>query len=71
MTGVDVHGNVGQIELLERICYTFSVSGSRVFAGLEVAVGDEIGQRVRLDDQCNGRIGVLLEYSNNGCIPSD
>ena len=50
VTSIDVHGNVGQVELLERICDTITVTGSRVLAGLEVGVGDQVGKRIGLDD---------------------
>jgi hypothetical protein len=40
VTGVNVHGNVGQVKLLEGVCDTIAVTGGRVLAGLEVGVGD-------------------------------
>jgi hypothetical protein len=40
MTGVNVHGDVGQVERLESICDTVTVARGRVFAGLEVGVGN-------------------------------
>jgi hypothetical protein len=40
VTGINVHGNVGQVELLEGICDTITVTRGRVLAGLEVGVGD-------------------------------
>jgi hypothetical protein len=70
VTGVDVHGNVGQVERLESISDTITVAGGRVFAGLEVGVGDQVGEGVGLDDQSNGGVGVLLEDGNNGCTRS-
>lgn len=66
MTGIDVHGDVGQVQLLESICNTLTVTGGRVLAGLEVDVGDQVGERIGLDDQSNGGVGVLLEDSNDG-----
>ena len=66
VTGINVHGDVGQVELLESICNTFTVAGGGVLAGLEVAVGDQVGKRIGLDDQGNGHVGVLLEDGDNG-----
>jgi hypothetical protein len=50
MAGIDVHGDVGQVELLERICDTLAVAGCRILAGLEVGVGDQVWQGIGLDD---------------------
>jgi hypothetical protein len=50
VTGVDVHGNVGQIEGLEGVRDTVTVTRGRVLAGLEVGVGDQVGEGVGLDD---------------------
>ena len=61
MTSIDVHGDVGQVELLKSVRNTLTVSGSAVLAGLEVGVGDEVGKTVGLDAQRNGGIGVLLD----------
>jgi hypothetical protein len=66
VTGIDVHGNVGQVEGLESVCDTITVAGGGVLAGLEVGVGDQVGEGIGLDDQSNGRVGVLLEDGNNG-----
>lgn len=66
MASIDVHGNVGQVELLKSICNTITVTGGGVLAGLEVDVGDQVGKRIGLDDQGNGSVGVALEDSNNG-----
>jgi hypothetical protein len=50
VTGINVHGNVGEVELLERVCDALAVAGCRVLAGLEVDVGDQVGQGIGLDD---------------------
>jgi hypothetical protein len=68
VTSINVHGNVGQVERLKSVRNTLTVTSSRVLAGLEVAVGDQVGKRIRLDDQRNGNVGVLLEDGDNGCI---
>jgi hypothetical protein len=67
VASVDVHDNVGQVEVLERVRNTLAVAGGGVLAGLEVLVGDKVGQRVGLDDEGNGGVWVLLEDGNNGC----
>jgi hypothetical protein len=67
VASINVHGDVGEVERLESVRNTLTVAGSRVLAGLEVDVCDQVGERVRLDDQSNGSAGVLLEDSNNGC----
>jgi hypothetical protein len=67
VASINVHSNVGEVERLESVRNTLTVTRSRVFAGLEVAVGDQVGKRIRLDDQRDGNVGVLLEDGNNGC----
>lgn len=66
MAGVDIHGDVWQIELLEGICDTITVAGGRVLAGLLVGVCDEVGERIGLDDEGDGGVGVLLEDGDDG-----
>lgn len=71
MTGIDVHDDVGQVEALEGVCNTITVTGGGVLAGLEVLVGDKVGQAIGLDDQGNGGVGVLLEDSDDGWYELD
>lgn len=66
MTGIDVHGDVGQIKLLQSVCDTVAVARGGVLAGLEVGVGDQVGERIGLDDEGDGSVGVLLEDGNDG-----
>jgi hypothetical protein len=66
VTSINVHGNVGQVERLKSVRNTLTVARSRVLAGLEVGVGDQVGKRIGLDDQRNGNIGVLLEDGDDG-----
>lgn len=68
MTSIDVHGNVGQVERLEGVRNTITVARRGVLAGLEIGVCDQVGERIGLDDQSNGHVGVLLEDGNNGWI---
>jgi hypothetical protein len=70
VTSVNVHGDVGQVERLESVCDTVTVAGGGVLAGLEVGVGNQVGEGIRLDDQSNSSVGVLLEDGNNGCMRS-
>ena len=66
MTSINVHDDVGQVKALEGVRNTITVSSSGVLAGLEVLVGDKVGQAVGLDDQGNGGVGVLLEDGDDG-----
>jgi hypothetical protein len=70
MTGIDVHDDVGKVETPESICDTFTVTRRRVDAGLQLDVGDEVGQGIGLDDEGDGGVGVLLEDGNDGCYES-
>lgn len=67
MTGINVHGNIRQVKLLEGISNTLLVAGGGVFAGLQVGVGDQVGEGIRLDNEGNGSVGVLLEDGDDGC----
>ena len=66
VAGVNVHGYIGEVELLEGVCNALAVARSRGLACLEVAVGDEVGEGIGLDDERNGRVGVLLEDGDDG-----
>ena len=43
-----------------------AVAGGGVLAGLLVGVRDEVGKRIRLDDERDGGVGVLLEDGDDG-----
>lgn len=67
VAGVDVHDDVGQgAEHLQRVGDAVAVAGGGVLAGRLVAVGGQVGQRVGLDEQREGRVGVLLEQRDDG-----
>jgi hypothetical protein len=66
VTSIDVHGNVGEVELLEGVGDAFAVAGGRVLAGLFVGVGDEVGEGVGFDDEGDGGVGVLFEDGDDG-----
>lgn len=66
VASIDVHGDVGQVKLLESIGNTLTVACGGVLAGLLVAVGNQVGERIGLDNESNTRVGVLLEESDNG-----
>lgn len=61
MAGINVHDDVGQIELLESICDALFVPCSRVLAGGEVGVCDQVWKRIRLDNEGNRRVWVGKE----------
>lgn len=67
VAGIDVHGDIGQVELLESIGDTIAVTGGRILAGLLIGIGDEVGKRVRLDDEGDSSVRVLLEDGDDSC----
>jgi hypothetical protein len=71
VASIDVHGNVGQVKALESVGNALTVAGSRVLAGLQVGVGDEIRKRIGLDDESNGSVRVLLEDGDDCWYRSD
>jgi hypothetical protein len=66
VTSIDVHGDVGQVERLEGVCNTILVTLSRVLAGLQVDVGNQVREGIRLDNEGDGSVGVLLEDGDDG-----
>lgn len=56
MTGINVHVYIGEVQLLKRIRNSLTVSGSRGLASCQVDVGDQVGQRVGLNDQSEGDV---------------
>lgn len=66
MASVDVHDDVGKVKALERICDTLLISGLALLTGGQVGVGDQVGQRVGLDQKSKGRVGVGLDLLNDG-----
>ena len=66
MASIDVHSDVGKVERLKSISDTITVAGSRILAGLQILVGDQVGERVWLNDESNSGIGVLLEDGDDG-----
>lgn len=65
VASIKVLDDVGQVECLQRVGNTVAVSGSAVLASLEVDVCDQVGQRVGLDDESEGCVGVCLEDRGN------
>lgn len=63
---INIHDHVGQVQVLQGICDAGAVARSRVLARGKVAVGDQVWQGVGLNDEREGRVGVLLDQSNNG-----
>jgi hypothetical protein len=62
VSSVEVHDDVGQVELLKSVRNSLTVTVRRLLAGCQVGVGDQVGERIRLDDECESDIGVR---SNN------
>ena len=66
VASVNVHDNVGEVEGLEGVRDTLTVASGGVLAGLEVDVGDQVGEGVRLDNESEGLVGVGLDDVGNG-----
>lgn len=61
VAGVNVHDDVGEVEGLESVGNTLLVATCGLLARSDVAVGDQVGKRVGLNDQGKGLVGVCLE----------
>ena len=68
MARVKVLDDVGKVQLLERVLDALAVARGTVLAGLEVDVGDEVGERVGLNDEGEGRVGLGLYDLGNSCL---
>lgn len=64
VASINVHHHVGQVELLQGVCYTLLVAISGILAGGEVDVGDQVGERIWLNDESNS--GVRVVRDNGG-----
>ena len=67
MAGVDVHDDVGQVKALEGVGDALPVGAFALLARRQAGVGDQVGQRVGLDQEGKGRVGVGLEDCDDGC----
>ncbi len=67
MAGIEVHDHVGQVEVLDGVGNAVAVAGGAVLARRLVRVGHQVGQRIGLDDQGEGRVGVGLDELDDGC----
>lgn len=65
VTGIEVHDNVGQVQLLNGVGGALMVAIGGVLAALQVDVGDEVGQRIGLNDESEGLVGVGLDDVDN------
>ena len=52
VAGIEVHGDVGQVEVLDGVVGALEVSGLSVLALGDVQVGDQVGQGVGLCKEC-------------------
>ena len=68
MSGVKVHDDVGEVEGRDSVGDTVTVALGAVLAGLEIDVGDQVGERVGLDDEGEGRVGLALEDLGKGYL---
>lgn len=61
VASIEVLDNVGQVKCLQRVGNTIAVPGGTVLASLEVDVCDQVGERVGLDHEGEGCVGVRLD----------
>lgn len=66
VASIHVHDDVGKVEVLQSVGDAVAVTRGRVLAGLQVDVGDQVGEGVRLDDKGKGRVGVRLDDLDDG-----
>src|SRR4051794_22156413 len=59
VTSVEVHDDVGEVEVLDGVSDTVTVTRGGVLARLLVGIGDKVGERIGLDDEREGNVGVL------------
>jgi hypothetical protein len=67
VAGVEVHDDVGQVQGADGVGDALAVAGRRLLAGLQVDVGHQVRERVRLDDECKGRVGLALDEGRDLC----
>lgn len=58
VTSINVHDYIGEVKSLKSVGNALAVALGGVLAALEVDIGDEIRERVRLNDQSKGLVGV-------------
>ncbi len=63
---IEVHNDVGQVEVLDGVGDAVAVTAGAALARVLVRVGDKVGQRVGLDDERKGRVGVGLDDLDDG-----
>lgn len=68
MASIDIHGDVGQVELLEGISDTLAIAGGRLLARLQIGICNEVRERIRFDDQRDGSVGIFLEDLDDGYV---
>lgn len=67
VTGINVHDDVGQVELLEGISNTLFVTLLGVLARLEVNVSDQVRKRIWLNDEGESSVWKSLEHLLDLC----
>lgn len=66
VTSVDVHDDVGEVKVLKSVRNTITVTVGAVLAGLQVGVGHQVGERIGLDEEREGRLRVGLDDLDDG-----
>lgn len=59
VSGIEIHGDIGQVQLLEGVDRQLLVCGRRAAALLNVHVGDHVGKRIGLNDEDDADVRVL------------
>lgn len=65
MPGIEVHDHIWQVQSLESVRNSSAVAIGGSLARREVGVGDEVRQRVGLDNQGEGGIAMILEHRSD------
>lgn len=65
MPGVNIHGHVGEVELLERVVDALVVGILGLGALCNAQIGDHVGQAVGLDDKDGADVAVRLELGHD------
>jgi hypothetical protein len=65
VTSIKVHDDIGEVECRNSIRNALAIASSGILAGLEVDVGHQVGQRVGLNEERKGLVGVCSDDLGN------
>ena len=66
VASINVHDDVGKVEALQSIGDTLLIGALALLAGRQVGVGDQVGERIGLDNESEGGVGVRLDLGDDG-----